>query len=45
MIGLFGRLEKYRLKVFLRSLRALISPVNGERGKRKGEGDMSKGLT
>ena len=45
MIDLFGHFEKYGFKVFLPSLRAQISPVNGEVGMRKGEGGggMRKG--
>ena len=38
VIGVVGQFEKYGFKGFLRSLRAQISPVNGEgvRGRRRG---------
>ena len=47
MIGLFGHFQKKGFYVFLLSLRAQISPVNGEGvgGMKKGEGGMSKGFT
>ena len=47
MIGLFGHFEEYGFNVFLPSLRAQISPVNGKGGGRyeEEEGGMSKGFT
>jgi len=38
MILLFGHFEKHGFKVLLRSLRAQISPVNGEGVRGKGGG-------
>ena len=43
VIGLFGHFEKYGFKVFLRSLRTQIGPVNGKGGlKDRGEGYVEK---
>ena len=38
VIGLVGHFEKYDFKVFLRSLRTQIGPVNGNRREIKGQG-------
>ena len=44
VIGLFGHFEKYGFKVFLRSLRAQIGPVDGKGVKGKGRGVYRKVL-